>query len=74
MFKPSVYPHLAGLLINTWQVDLGYELNGGWNVGVVVAAMDVEAVDAILMGALSPKQSVSGVAEGMECSREVVPE
>lgn len=72
--RPSLCPHLAGLLINAWQVDLGYELDGGWHVGVVVAAMDVQAVDAILVGALSPKQSVSSVADGMECSREVVPE
>lgn len=56
--------HLAGFLINTWQVDLRYKLDGGWDVGVVVATVDVQAVDAVLMGALMPDRSVRGMAGG----------
>ncbi len=65
--------HFAGFLIHAGQVDLGNELDRRRRVGVMVTAMDVEAVDTILVGALMPMRSAKDVAEGTECAREVVP-
>lgn len=51
----SALAYLASLLINTGQVDLGNELDRGRDVGVFVAAVDVEAVDTVLVGTLHPE-------------------
>lgn len=39
----------------------------------MVAAMDVEAINTVLVGALMPICLAKDVAEGRECAREVVP-
>lgn len=77
LFPPTFaelgYAHFASLLIHTWQVDLRYELNGGWDVGIVIATMDVEAIDTVLVGTLAQSCSVRSVAEGIGAPREAVP-
>lgn len=47
-------PHLARSLINTWYVDFRCELDSGRGIWVAVAAVNVDAVDPILMDALVP--------------------
>jgi hypothetical protein len=39
-------------LVHAWQIDLGYEGNIGRNIWILVAAMDLEAVDPVLVYAL----------------------
>jgi hypothetical protein len=52
-------PHLSGLLIHARQIDSGDELDRRWEVGILVPAMDVDAVDAVLVHALQWRSSVS---------------
>ena len=49
--RSQTYPPTA--LIDTWEIDLGNELNSRWYVRIDVAAVDVDAVDAIFMNTLS---------------------
>lgn len=35
--------------VNTWEVDFGDELDGGWLVGVLVATVHFEGVDAVFV-------------------------
>lgn len=44
--------YFACLLVYTWQIDLGYEGNIRRNIWILVAAMDLEAVDPVLVYAL----------------------
>lgn len=46
--------HLSSLLVDAGQVDLRHKLHGRWDVWVVLAAVDVEAIDSIFVGALCP--------------------
>lgn len=48
----AISTRLATLLVHAWQVDLRHKLDGRRDVGVAGAAMDIQAVDAILMGTL----------------------
>lgn len=44
--------HPACSLIHTWQVDLRNKVDGGRSVRIVVTAVDVQAVDAVLVRAM----------------------
>jgi hypothetical protein len=41
--------YLSILCIDAWQVDLGCERYLGWNVWVIWAAVDLDAVDAVFV-------------------------
>ena len=45
-------PCLSVSLVDTWQIDFGNELNGGRVVWITVAAVEIYAVDSVLMHAL----------------------
>lgn len=47
------FSYLAGAWVNTGKVDPGDELNGGRNIGVLGSAVDVHAVYAVLVHALT---------------------
>ena len=51
--------NLSSSRIDTRQVDFGDELNGGGSVRIVISAMDVEAVNSILVCTLETPLSVS---------------
>jgi hypothetical protein len=48
----SVLLYLAAPRVNAGNIDLRNELNDGRRVGIVVAAVDVDTVDSVLMHAL----------------------
>lgn len=52
MWKDSAALYLAILRVHAGNVDFGFKRDLGRNVGVVRAAMDLDAVDAILVDAL----------------------
>ena len=47
-----LFSYFATSLIDTWNVDAGHELDGGWLVWVLGTAVDIDTVDAVLVGAL----------------------
>ena len=61
----KTYPAVS--LIHTWQVDLGDEGNLRRDVGIVLAAADLQTVNAVLVYTLSGSElmPVSLEAEGM---------
>jgi hypothetical protein len=44
--------YLASLAVHAWEVDLRYEVDFGRSIGVAVAAVYSQTVDAVLMCAL----------------------
>lgn len=44
--------YLAGALVNAWQIHSGDKVEGRGDVGVVIAAVDVETVYSVLVHAL----------------------
>ena len=60
------YDNLPIPRIDAWQVDLRYEMHGRGYVRVVVATMDVQAIDSILMRALNIPHVSSGCKGGRE--------
>lgn len=56
---PDIAPHLACFWIDAGQVYPRYELDGGRLIGVAVTAVDIDAVDAVLVGALRKTGSAS---------------
>lgn len=44
-------------LVDAWQVDLGDELDGGWLVGVLGAAVHLEGVNAVFVDRLDGRVS-----------------
>lgn len=62
---------LATLLVHAWQIYLGHKLDGRRDVRVVGAAVDVQAVNTVLMGTLVPTCSAkAAVVEVGGGSRE----
>ena len=53
MYMQSGYDNLPIPRIDAWQIDLRHEVYGGRYVRVVVATVDVQAVDSVLMRALA---------------------
>lgn len=51
-FVEYVLSYFACLVVYTWQIDLGDEGDIGRDVGIFVAAMNLEAVDSVLVYAL----------------------
>lgn len=49
----SGYVNLPIPRIDAWQVDLRHKMHGRWYVRIVVATVDVQAIDPILMRALT---------------------
>jgi hypothetical protein len=43
------YLNLAVSLVHAGQIDFGNELDGWWGVRIAITAVDVDAVDAVLM-------------------------
>ena len=54
-------PYLTGSLVDAGNVDLGDELKSGWLVWILVAAVDVDAVDTVLVCALPSGISYSNM-------------
>lgn len=48
--------HPAGSCVDAWEVDLRDECNIGRDVGVLVAAVDFQAIDSVLVFALEAGQ------------------
>ena len=44
--------YLPSPRIDARQIDLGDKLNGGRSIGIIISAVDVEAVDTVFMHAL----------------------
>ena len=51
------YLHFAVSLVHAGQINFRHELDGRWRVRVAVTAVDVDAVDAVLMCALQTSHS-----------------
>lgn len=58
VFRPLFLANLARSLVNARQIDLGDELHGRGSIWIIVAAVNVQAVDTILVGALWEELSV----------------
>ena len=55
--QPLNVLYLSSFRVYAWQVDLGNEGDIGWNVGILLAAMNLQAIDSVLMYALSMKSA-----------------
>jgi len=64
--------YLSSFRVYAWQVDLGNEGDIGRNVGILLAAMDLQAIDSILMYALSTKSAFAFQIDGRHMHVEVL--
>ena len=53
-------------MVNARQVDFADELDGGWLIGILVAAVHLEGVDSVLVDAL--KKHLSVLLRPKECA------
>lgn len=56
--------------VNTWEVDFGDELDGGWLVGVLVATVHFEGVDAVFVDRLEKERVNFGPYPWLEGEEE----
>jgi hypothetical protein len=57
------YTNHAISWVNARQVDFADELDGGWLIGILVAAVHLEGVDSILVDALKKHLSASALSK-----------